>query len=81
MRQASVPDRSVSVRETRVTNLTQTLFEIREEVDHIGHWAQSEYPKPATNDNWGNPYWSVNDFPSNHRAKPPSAIDASRGRV
>ena len=25
--------------------------------------------------------WSVNESPSNHRAKPPSAIDAFRGRA
>lgn len=44
--------------------LRARLFEVREELDHIAHWAKTEYPEDAHGQGWRDPLWAVNDFPT-----------------
>jgi hypothetical protein len=54
-------------RRNRLAALRQRLLELNAEIEHIGNWASSEYEETSShNDNWRNPFWRVNDFPSNH---------------
>jgi len=42
----------------------QKLREVMKELDYMGTWARNQYTDEDDNPNWGNPLWSVNDFPS-----------------
>jgi len=44
--------------------LRARFYEVKEELDHIGHWAQTQYPNDSQNRDWRNPLWAVNDFPT-----------------
>ena len=62
----------------RRTALRARFYEVKEELDHIAHWAQTQYRDDAQGRDWRNPSWAVNDFPTQkiegfNRAVDPSA--------
>ncbi len=44
--------------------LRARLYEVKEELDHIAHWAQTQYPDDAHGRDWRDPLWAVSDFPT-----------------
>ena len=48
----------------RHASLRRRLIELKEEIDRIGNWAQTPYPKESDREEWKNPFWHVLDFPS-----------------
>jgi len=44
--------------------LRARFFEVKEELDHISHWAQTQYTGESADSNWRNPLWSVHNFPT-----------------
>ena len=57
--------------------LRTRLFELKQELNHIAHWAQTEYTDDAHGDNWRNPQWAVNDFPTHKIQEFNHTVDAS----
>lgn len=51
--------------QNRVAEVHQILTEVKKELDFITPWAENEYEDSHDDRSWGQPLWSVNDFPSN----------------
>ena len=45
-------------------SIRRSLIELKDEIDHIGNWAQSVYTSDSDAEEWTNPFWRVLDFPS-----------------
>jgi len=55
-------------RRERHVSIRRRLVELREEVDRIGNWAQTQYTSESDATEWKNPFWQVLDFPSTRLA-------------
>jgi hypothetical protein len=53
-------------RRERFAEIQRGILEVKSEVDYVGNWARAVYSEKSHSDNWNNPFWRVNDFPSEH---------------